>query len=41
MDRILLSAPTIAAAAAELGYSNSPCQTRRWKLLHGLVPLPD
>ncbi|MEV5534688.1 LAGLIDADG family homing endonuclease [Streptomyces prunicolor] len=41
MDRILLSAPTIAAAAAELGYSNSPCQTRRWKLLHGLAPLPD
>ncbi|MCX4811788.1 hypothetical protein OG601_14335 [Streptomyces sp. NBC_01239] len=40
MDRILLSAPTIAAAAAALGYSQSPCQTRRWKLLHGLVPLP-
>ncbi|WP_210582485.1 LAGLIDADG family homing endonuclease [Streptomyces sp. GESEQ-4] len=40
MDRILLAAPTIADAAT-LGYSNSPCQVRRWKLLHGLVPLPD
>ncbi|MGW2379890.1 hypothetical protein [Streptomyces sp. NPDC001658] len=41
MDRVLLSAPTIAHAAAELGYSRSPCQNRRWKLLHGVVPLPD
>ncbi|WP_328424937.1 LAGLIDADG family homing endonuclease [Streptomyces sp. NBC_00443] len=41
MDRILLAAPTIAQAAAELGYSSSPCQNRRWKLLHGVVPLPD
>lgn len=41
MDRILLAAPTIAHAAAELGYSKSPCQNRRWKLLHGVVPLPD
>jgi AraC-like DNA-binding protein len=41
MDRILLAAPTIADAAAELGYSPSPCQNRRWKLLHGVVPLPD
>lgn len=40
MDRILLAAPTIAAAAAELGYSQSPCQNRRWKLLHGVVPIP-
>ncbi len=41
MDRVLLAAPTIAHAAAELGYSNGPCQNRRWKLLHGVVPLPD
>ncbi|NEE12677.1 hypothetical protein G3M58_40270 [Streptomyces sp. SID7499] len=41
MDRILLAAPTIAHAAAELGYSRSPCQNRRWKLLHGVVPRPD
>jgi hypothetical protein len=41
MDRILLAAPTIADAAAKLGYSTSPCQNRRWKLLHGVVPLPD
>ncbi|WP_338685492.1 LAGLIDADG family homing endonuclease [Streptomyces acidiscabies] len=41
MDRILLTAPTIVHAAAELGYSQSPCQNRRWKLLHGIVPLPD
>ncbi|MFF7885933.1 hypothetical protein ACH40F_30140 [Streptomyces sp. NPDC020794] len=34
MDRILLAAPTIAHAAAELGYSWSACQVRRWKLLH-------
>ncbi|MET8982716.1 LAGLIDADG family homing endonuclease [Streptomyces sp. NPDC004539] len=41
MDRTLLTAPTIAHAAAELGFSRSPCQNRRWKLLHGIVPLPD
>ncbi len=41
IDRILLSAPTIAHAAAELGYSKSPCQNRRWQLLHGVVRLPD
>ncbi|WP_306085157.1 LAGLIDADG family homing endonuclease [Streptomyces acidiscabies] len=41
MDRTLLTAPTIAHAAAELGYSQSPCRNRRWKLLHGIVPLPD
>ncbi|MCZ4609940.1 hypothetical protein O3S80_40470 [Streptomyces sp. Lzd4kr] len=41
MDRVLLAAPTIAHAAAELGYSTSPCQNRRWKLLHGVVKLPD
>ncbi|MGV9280128.1 LAGLIDADG family homing endonuclease [Streptomyces sp. NPDC003730] len=41
MDRDLLKAPTIARAAAALGYSTSACQQRRWKLLHGLVPLPD
>ncbi|NGO48480.1 hypothetical protein G6048_42535 [Streptomyces sp. YC419] len=41
MDRILLAAPTIAHAAAELNYSQSACQVRRWKLLHGLVPLPN
>lgn len=41
MDRILLAAPTIADAAAQLGYSQSPCQNRRWKLLHGLAPMPD
>ncbi|MFC8241182.1 LAGLIDADG family homing endonuclease [Streptomyces chartreusis] len=41
MDRILLAAPTIAHAAAELGYSPSPCQNRGWKLLHGVVPMPD
>ncbi|MEU4484223.1 hypothetical protein AB0H94_04890 [Streptomyces purpurascens] len=41
MDRILLAAPTIAHAAAELGYSKSPCQNRRWKLLHGIAPRPE
>ncbi|MEU1255808.1 hypothetical protein ABZ445_21220 [Streptomyces chartreusis] len=41
MDRVLLAAPTIAHAAAELGYSTSPCQNRRWKLLNGVVPLPE
>ncbi|MGW4162223.1 hypothetical protein [Streptomyces sp. NPDC004788] len=39
-DRILLAAPTLAAAAATLGLSQSACQVRRWKLDHGLVPLP-
>ncbi|MGX1512042.1 hypothetical protein [Streptomyces collinus] len=39
MDRILLDAPTIADAAAALGYSKSACQVRRWKLLHGLAAL--
>lgn len=41
MDRLLLAEPTIAQAAAELGHSNTPCQNRRWKLLNGVVPLPD
>ncbi|WST76464.1 hypothetical protein OG762_18815 [Streptomyces sp. NBC_01136] len=41
MDKTLLAAPTIAHAAAELNYSTSACQVRRWKLLHGAVPLPD
>ena len=41
MDRVLLAAPTIAHAAAELGHSWSPCKKRRWNLLHGVVPLPD
>ncbi|WP_406354472.1 LAGLIDADG family homing endonuclease [Streptomyces sp. NBC_00658] len=41
MDRIVLAAPTIAHAAAELGYSYSACQVRRWKLLHGAVGSPD
>ncbi|MFC7911624.1 LAGLIDADG family homing endonuclease [Streptomyces nigra] len=40
MDRILLAAPTITHAAAELGYSSTPCRRRRWNLLHGVVPLP-
>ncbi|MET8830852.1 hypothetical protein ABZX40_35435 [Streptomyces sp. NPDC004610] len=40
MDRVLLAAPTIADAAATLGYSTSPCQNRRWKLLNGVVALP-
>ncbi|MFF9857545.1 hypothetical protein [Streptomyces tendae] len=39
MDRILLDAPTIADAAAALGYSKSACQVRRWKLLHDLAAL--
>ncbi|MEW2119097.1 LAGLIDADG family homing endonuclease [Streptomyces sp. NPDC005474] len=41
MDRTLLAAPTIADAAAILGYSWSACQVRRSKLLHGRVTLPD
>ncbi|MFE9443376.1 hypothetical protein ACFYO2_31315 [Streptomyces sp. NPDC006602] len=40
-DRILLAAPKLSHAAAELGYSQSACQVRRWKLQHGVVPLPD
>ncbi|MFE1440846.1 LAGLIDADG family homing endonuclease [Streptomyces sp. NPDC058739] len=40
-DRILLTAPAIADAAAQLGHSRSACQVRRWRLLHGLAPLPD
>ncbi|MCI3932278.1 hypothetical protein [Streptomyces sp. AN091965] len=40
-DRALLAAPTLAAAATELGYSQSACQVRRWKLRNGAVPLPD
>ncbi|MET8565924.1 hypothetical protein ABZV75_37195 [Streptomyces flaveolus] len=38
MDRVLLAAPTIAHAAAELGCSQSACQVRRWKLLNGVIP---
>lgn len=41
MDRVLLAAPKVAHAAAELGYSQSACQVRHWKLLNGYVPLPD
>ncbi|MFF5314845.1 LAGLIDADG family homing endonuclease [Streptomyces massasporeus] len=41
MDQVLLAAPTIAHAATELGYSPSACQVRRWKLLHGVVAMPD
>jgi hypothetical protein len=41
MDRTLLAAPTIAHAAVEPGYSQSACQVRRRKLLHGVVPVPD
>lgn len=40
MDRVLLAAPTIAHAAAELGCSQSACQVRRWKLLNGVIPQP-
>ncbi|MEV0529476.1 hypothetical protein AB0I66_39265 [Streptomyces sp. NPDC050439] len=39
-DRALLSAPTLADAAKELNCSQSACQVRRWKLTHGVVPLP-
>ncbi|MBA2808164.1 LAGLIDADG family homing endonuclease [Streptomyces sp. KM273126] len=41
MDRTLLAAPTVAEAAVELNFSRSACQVRRWKLLNGVVPLPD
>nr|WP_206440523.1 LAGLIDADG family homing endonuclease [Streptomyces scabichelini] len=40
-DRILLNAPTLAKAAADLNRSQSACQVRSWKLTQGLVPLPD
>ncbi|MFJ8662456.1 hypothetical protein [Streptomyces sp. NPDC093795] len=35
-DRILLAAPTLTHAAAELGRSQSSCQVRRWRLLNGI-----
>ncbi|MDX2563992.1 hypothetical protein PV371_30685 [Streptomyces sp. TX20-6-3] len=35
-DRILLAAPTLAHAAAELGRSQSSCQVRRWRLVNGI-----
>ncbi|WP_406474830.1 hypothetical protein [Streptomyces sp. NBC_01615] len=40
-DRVLLAAPTIARAAGQLKCSSSACQLRRWRLLNGVVPLPD
>ncbi|MEU8761111.1 hypothetical protein [Streptomyces sp. NPDC048659] len=40
-DRVLLAAPTLAEAAAALRLSQSACQVRRWKLTHGIAPLPD
>ncbi|MFI2203907.1 LAGLIDADG family homing endonuclease [Streptomyces sp. NPDC020192] len=40
-DRILLSAPTIDDACAELGHSQNACRARLTKLLDGAVPLPD
>ncbi|MGA5871376.1 hypothetical protein [Streptomyces cinereoruber] len=36
-DRILLAAPTLAQAAAELGRSQSSCQVRRWRLVNGIT----
>ncbi|MGW7068462.1 hypothetical protein ACWGII_10975 [Streptomyces sp. NPDC054855] len=39
-DRLLLSAPNLADAAKMLKYSQSACQVRRWKLTHGVIPLP-
>ncbi|MGW6391386.1 hypothetical protein ACWFR1_12975 [Streptomyces sp. NPDC055103] len=39
-DRILLAAPTLADAAAELGRSQSSCQVRRWRLVNGIEPSP-
>lgn len=39
-DRILLAAPTLAHAAAELGRSQSSCQVRRWRLVNGIEPSP-
>ncbi|MFD6435502.1 hypothetical protein [Streptomyces venezuelae] len=41
MDKVLLAAPTLAHAAAELNHSQSACQVRRWKLTHGLAPLRE
>ncbi|MFJ7130506.1 hypothetical protein [Streptomyces sp. NPDC098101] len=42
-DRILLVAPTLAHAAAELGRSQSSCQVRRWRLTNGIATsaVPD
>jgi hypothetical protein len=40
-DRTLLTAPTLAAAAATLRLSQSACQVRRWKLEHRLAPWPN
>ncbi|MZE57049.1 hypothetical protein GTY86_38455 [Streptomyces sp. SID5770] len=42
-DRILLAAPTLAHAAAELGRSQSSCQVRRWRLANGIATsaVPD
>ncbi|MFF0561027.1 hypothetical protein [Streptomyces sp. NPDC004266] len=39
-DRVLLAAPTLAHAAAELGRSQSSCQVRRWRLVNGIEPNP-
>ncbi|GGL00216.1 hypothetical protein [Streptomyces flaveus] len=39
-DKILLSAPTIDDACAELGHSQNACRARLTKLLDGMVPLP-
>ncbi|MDV5146488.1 hypothetical protein R1T08_20355 [Streptomyces sp. SBC-4] len=39
-DRILLTAPALAQAAAELGRSQSSCQVRRWRLVNGIEPSP-
>ncbi|MFF1681058.1 hypothetical protein ACFVYG_34075 [Streptomyces sp. NPDC058256] len=40
-DRILLAAPTIASAVGQLKCSSNACEVRRWRLLHGVIPLPD
>ncbi|MFE2421857.1 hypothetical protein [Streptomyces hokutonensis] len=40
-DRILLSAPTVDDACAELGHSRNACRARLTKLLEGMVPLPN
>ncbi|MFB7588512.1 LAGLIDADG family homing endonuclease [Streptomyces sp. NPDC056169] len=37
-DRILLTAPTLSQAAAELGRSQSSCKVRRWRLVNGTGP---
>ncbi len=39
-DKILLLAPTIDDACAELGHSRNACRARLTKLLDGLAPLP-